>query len=376
MQWNTSSSSPVTKPKLLAFHLPQYHPIPENDEWWGPGFTEWRNVARAIPLFPGHYQPHLPADLGYYDLRLPEVRQQQADLARQYGIHGFCYYHYWFSGKQLLERPVAEILSSGQPDFPFCLCWANENWTRRWDGRDQEILIQQQYSPSDDEAHIKSLLNIFRDERYIRIDGRPLFLVYRSTFLPNALQTTTTWRSIAKDNGLQDLYLVKCESIPAERVKSPEVDGFDASLDFQPDSGAFPSALKPPAHWRARKRLKLAQSHPFRDNSVLLYEDFVRAMLSRPKVNYPRFPSLVPGWDNSARRRNGGALILHDSSPDLYADWLFDICHDVNTLGKLPEPIVFINAWNEWGEGNHLEPDLRWSHDYLEATAKVLGRIE
>jgi lipopolysaccharide biosynthesis protein len=359
------------KPKLLAFHLPQYHPIPENDEWWGPGFTEWRNVARATPLFPGHNQPHLPADLGYYDLRLPEARQQQADLARQYGIHGFCYYHYWFSGKQLLERPVAESLSSGQPDFPFCLCWANENWTRRWDGQDQEVLIAQHYSPGDDLAHIQALLPYFHDPRYIRIQNKPLFLVYRSSALADPRATTTLWRQQAKASGLEDLYLVKVESFPTERQRRPELDGFDAALDFQPDWGSLPSPRQPPRRWKLLNKLGLASPHPFRSNRVFSYPELVAAMLARPPVDYPRFPCVVPSWDNTARRRNGGATILHGSTPEAYGHWLRCVLADHPTLKRLPEPIVFINAWNEWAEGNHLEPDLQWGHGYLEQTRRT-----
>jgi lipopolysaccharide biosynthesis protein len=360
------------KPKLLAFHLPQYHPIPENDEWWGPGFTEWRNVARATPLFSGHYQPHLPADLGYYDLRLPEVRQQQADLARQYGIHGFCYYHYWFSGKQLLERPVAEILSSGQPDFPFCLCWANENWTRRWDGHDQEVLIAQNYSLADDEAHLLALLPYFHDPRYIRIHNKPLLLVYRASRLPDPRATTTLWRQLAQQDGLDGLYLVKVESFPSERNRHPELDGFDAALDFQPDWGSLPLPMQPPFRWKFLSKLGLAPPHPFRTNSVFSYTAVVAAMLARARAPYPRFPCVTPAWDNTARRRHGGATILHGSTPAAYGNWLRSVLSDQQTLAELPEPIVFINAWNEWAEGNHLEPGLGYSKDYLEESHKII----
>ena len=364
------------KPKLLAFHLPQYHPIPENDKWWGPGFTEWRNVAQATPLFPGHYQPHLPADLGYYDLRLPEVRQLQADLARQYGIHGFCYYHYWFSGKQLLERPVADIRSSGQPDFPFCLCWANENWTRRWDGQDHEVLIAQHYSLADDEAHLRALLPYFYDPRYIRIHNKPLFLVYRASRLPDLRATTALWRQLAQQHGLDGLYLVKVESFPTERNRHPELDGFDAALDFQPDWGSLPPPLQPPLRWRLLNKLGLARTHPFRTNRVYFYPDVVADILARAPVPYARFPCVTPAWDNTARRRQGGATILHGSTPAAYGHWLRSVLADQTTLDKLPEPIVFINAWNEWAEGNHLEPDLKSQHAFIEETALVCHRFD
>jgi len=360
------------KPKALAFHLPQYHPIPENDEWWGPGFTEWRNVTQAKPLFSDHYQPHFPTDHGYYDLRLPEVRQQQAALARQYGIDGFCYYHYWFTGKQLLQRPVAEILSSGKPDFPFCLCWANENWTRRWDGQDQEVLITQKYSPADDLAHIQALIPYFSDPRYIRIQGKPLFLVYKSSALPDSTATTTLWRQQAHACGLPGLYLVKVESFPTERQRRPELDGFDASLDFQPDWGSLPHPRHPPRRWYLLKRIGLARPHPFQAENVFTYSEVVASMLARPPVDYPRIPCVVPSWDNTARRRNGGATILHGSSPESYGYWLRTVLSDRSMLSRLPEPLVFINAWNEWAEGNHLEPDLQWGHGYLEATHQAL----
>jgi len=275
---------------ILAFALPQFHPIPENNEWWGAGFTEWRNVAQARPLFPGHEQPHYPADLGYYDLRLPELRQQQANLARQYGIDGFCYYHYWFTGKRLLERPVEEILNSGKPDFPFCLCWANENWTRRWDGQDQEVLIAQQYSPADDLAHIQALLPYFHDRRYIRIQNKPLFLVYRSSALPDTRATTTLWRQLGQASGLEDLYLVKVESFPTDRQRCPELDGFDAALDFQPDRGSLPSPSQSPRRWNLLNMLGLARRpHPFRTNRVFSFREVVAA--SNGKADRPIQPN-------------------------------------------------------------------------------------
>ncbi|MCP9927199.1 glycoside hydrolase family 99-like domain-containing protein [Cyanobium sp. CH-040] len=360
-------------PRLISLYLPQYHPIPENNSWWGEGFTEWRNVVQGAPRFPGHYQPHLPADLGFYDLRLPVVRRQQADLARQFGISGFCYYHYWFSGKQLLERPVAEILSSGEPDFPFCLCWANENWTRRWDGQDQDVLIAQEYSLSDDEAHLLALLPAFLDPRYIRVHNKPLFLVYRTSQLPDPRATTTLWRRLAQHHGLDGLYLVKVESFPSERLRCPEQDGFDAALDFQPDWGSLPPRLQAPTHWKLLNKIGLGPTHAFRSTCVFSYPHVVAAMLARPPVAYPRFPCVTPGWDNTARRRQGGGTVLHNSTPEAYGHWLRSVLADQRAIDQLPEPIVFINAWNEWAEGNHLEPDLRWGHAYLEATREALG---
>ena len=227
--------------RAIAFHLPQFHPIPENDEWWGKGFTEWTNVVKAKPRFQGHYQPHLPADLGFYDLRLPEARAAQAELAASYGIHGFCYYHYWFQGRQVLEYPVNEILKSRQPNFPFCLCWANEPWSRRWDGSNNEVLLEQRYSASDDLAHIRALIPFFLDPRYIRIGDRPFFAVYRASELPDPQRTCDLWRREVEGAGLKGLFLVRVES--HNESGDPRNIGFDCALEFEPrwsEPGAFP----------------------------------------------------------------------------------------------------------------------------------------
>ena len=242
--------------RAIAFYLPQFHPISENDQWWGKGFTEWTNVAKAEPLFPGHYQPHIPADLGFYDLRLPETRQAQADLARESGIYGFCYYHYWFNGKQLLDRPFNEVLASGKPDFPFCLCWANENWTRVWDGKDNNVLIEQKYSEEDDRQHIRALADAFRDERYIRVNGKPLFLVYRATKIPDPRKTTAIWREEAQKLGIGDLYLCRVESFRDERSDPGEI-GFDAAVGFQPDWPTLKDPRRRGRFWHYSRRLGL-----------------------------------------------------------------------------------------------------------------------
>ena len=198
--------------RVIAIHLPQFHPFKENNEWWGKGFTEWTNVTKARPRFRGHYQPHLPSDTGFYDLRLPEARQMQADMAKAYGIYGFCYYHYWFNGKQLMERPVNEIIKTGEPDFPFMLCWANENWARNWDGGFKDILIEQNYSDKDDRAHMEYLCsNVFIDNRYIRIDGKPFFAIYKPELFPNMKRTLEIWRDVAWEYNME-LYLAFMEN--------------------------------------------------------------------------------------------------------------------------------------------------------------------
>ncbi|HTF69601.1 MAG TPA: glycoside hydrolase family 99-like domain-containing protein, partial [Edaphobacter sp.] len=222
-------------PRLIAFYLPQFYPTPYNDEWWGKGFTEWTNVVQGRPHFKGHYQPHLPADLGFYDLRLSETREAQASLAKEYGIHGFCYYHYWFHGKRILERPLNEVRASGHPDLPFCICWANETWTRTWKGHKNKVLLQQSYSPEDDISHIRDLLPTLSDERYIKVDGKPLVLVYRVELLPNPQATSETWRREAEKWGLPGIFLVSVESNYVLEVTSPASAGFDASVRFQPN---------------------------------------------------------------------------------------------------------------------------------------------
>ena len=353
--------------KLIAFYLPQYHPIPENDEWWGKGFTEWTNVARSKPLFPGHYQPHIPADLGFYDLRLPEVRQAQVDLARKYGIYGFCYYHYWFNGRRVLERPFNEVLASGKPDFPFCLCWANENWTRTWDGLEKEILLGQKYCEEDDRQHIHWLVKVFQDKRYIRIEGKPLFLVYKATKIPNPLKTTSIWRDEARKLGIGEIYLCRVESCWEEH-NDPTKLGFDAALEFQPDWTNLGVPLRQREVWSIARKLGVS-SKAYEDNLVVDYSAMVKRMLQKTNPPYKRFSCVTPSWDNTARRKTN-AVILKDSLPIIYEAWLKAVIESTPKTSK--ENFIFINAWNEWGEGNHLEPCQRWGHAYLEATKRAI----
>lgn len=350
---------------LIAFYLPQYHPIPENDEWWGKGFTEWTNVTKAKPLFSEHYQPHLPSDLGFYDLRLSEVRQAQADLAKEYGIYGFCYYHYWFNGKHLLERPFNDVLNSGKPDFPFCLCWANENWTRRWDGKEQNLLLQQVYSEEDDRLHMQWLAKAFSDRRYIRVNGKPLFLVYRATKIPNPKQTVKIWRDEAKRLGIGEIFLCRVESFAGEQ-EDPGLIGFDASVEFQPDWTQLGLPLQKGRLWHLARKLGLAHQ-AYGIHNIYDYSNVVKLMLAKSNPTYQRFSCVTPSWDNTARRK-AGAIILQNSTPQLYEYWLRRIVDKTLDSNFSTEKIIFINAWNEWAEGNHLEPCQKWGHAYLEAT--------
>jgi lipopolysaccharide biosynthesis protein len=361
-----SGDSSAVRP--IAFYLPQFHPTPENDGWWGKGFTEWRNVVQGRPLFRGHYQPHLPADLGFYDLRLPEAREAQAELARRHGIHGFCYYHYWFNERRLLGRPFEEVLASGRPDFPFCLCWANEDWTRAWDGRSGEHLIRQQYSEEDDRQHIRWLAQAFRDERYIKVGGRPLFLVYRATLLPDPRRTTDVWRGEAQRLGIGDLFLCRVESFGDERG-DPADFGFDAAVEFQPDWSHLGTPLRRQRPWRLARKLGWSDQ-AYRENRIFEYVSVVRRMSRRGRPAYRRFPCVTPGWDNTPRRKSD-AVILKNSTPNLYEAWL-RAAIDQSEMDPPDERLVFINAWNEWAEGNHLEPCRRWGRAYLDATLKCV----
>jgi hypothetical protein len=355
--------------RALAFYLPQFHPIPENDAWWGTGFTEWNKVVRARPQFAGHDQPRLPTDLGFYDLRVPETRQAQAVLAQTAGLDGFCYYHYWFEGRRLLERPLDEVLSSGAPDFPFCLCWANEDWTRTWDGGlTGEVLMRQGYSAEDDLAHIRWLAEVFADRRYVRIDGRPLFIVYRASQLPDPRRTADTWREEAARLGIGDLFLARVESFWNER-DDPRSIGFDAAVEFQPDGENLPDPLRAGRGWRMLRRLGLAE-RAYGERLIMSYADLAATALARPPADYVRFPCVTPGWDNSPRRPDGGGWVFTGSTPDLFEAWL----REVVARAKARETeLLFLNAWNEWAEGNYLEPGSGTGRRYLDAVANVLA---
>ncbi len=359
--------------KCWAFYLPQYHPIPENDAWWGPGFTEWDNVRAARPLFPGHDQPHVPLGRdypAYYDLRDPRIPVFQSQLARRYGLYGFVFYHYWFSGRRLLETPLQQILKRSDFKFPFFLCWANESWTRRWDGLDCDVLLPQQYSPADDEAHIRSLLPFFKDSRYYKFRGRPVFMVYRSEELPDPERTAAIWRRTVKKAGFPDLYLLRVEGFQPEL--DPARHGFDAGVEFAPDWRCLTRRvyLDDTGNWQESETGACSGTL---ENRVFLYDDVVRAMQAKSDPGYKRYPGVFPAWDNSPRRRRGGATIIHGSEPERFREFLAHAATYARCRLEADDRHIFINAWNEWGEGCHLEPDRGKGVAWLEAVLRVVA---
>ncbi|GAB3651354.1 glycoside hydrolase family 99-like domain-containing protein [Echinicola sediminis] len=360
------------KIKPIAIYLPQFHTIPENDEWWGKGFTEWTNVRKATPRFKGHYQPHVPLNENYYYLDNVEVMRNQAKMAKEYGIYGFCFYHYWFNGKLLLEKPLHQWLENKDIDFPYCLSWANENWTRRWDGKDKELLIGQNYSLEDDKEHIRYLMKFFKDDRYIKVDNKPMLLMYRSESHPNIKEATDLWREEAIKAGFDDLYLVRTENF--ERNIDPSEHGFDAGMEFAPDSTLQGKKIhkKKMGEYLIRKFLHNSgiKKDQIYENGIYDYPTMKSNMISRNIPDYPYFRCSCPSWDNSARRKQN-AIIYNDSSPEEFKDWLNSISKLTQTYLPDNQQYIFINAWNEWAEGCHLEPDTKWDSKYLEAVKEV-----
>jgi lipopolysaccharide biosynthesis protein len=348
-----------SRARVIAFHLPQYHPTPENDAWWGKGFTEWTNVTKAQPLFPGHYQPHLPADLGFYDLRLPEARHAQAELAKEYGIEGFCYYHYWFGdGRRILERPVDEILASGEPDFPFCLCWANHSWNTVWQGTN-EMLMEQTYPGWDDHAaHFDWLLKAFRDPRYITVDGKPVFVIYTPSDIPDVNQVMAFWRARAVEAGLTGLYLIGVSHY------SPSWDPRSCGLDASTMQALPNRDGRVPRRYRLARKIKSLLTGRKEELTVWDYEEVLPILLRHNKVDWDDYPLVLPNWDNTPRSGRRG-LVFHNATPELFRGHLREA---VSRVEKRPpdQRIVFLKAWNEWAEGNYVEPDQKWGRAYLD----------
>ena len=358
--------------RLIAFYLPQYHPIPENDDWWGKGFTEWTNSTKARPLFPGHQQPNLPADLGFYDLRVPEAREAQADLAREYGVEAFCYYHYWFAGRRILERPFEEVLRSEQPDFHFCLCWANQTWTGIWHGAPGRVLIEQTYPGLDDyRRHFEYLLPAFLDRRYIRVDGKPVFIIYNPNDLPDPKLCTDFWRDLAIKAGLPGLFL-----IAESRITDwdPKPRGFDEVLLVR-----LPTVKESVAYrtkwWRHPVR---KAGYYFGNNrgwpTIHQYADVIDYMVPEPVSDIDPIPCVIPNWDNTPRSGMLGT-VLHGSTPKLFRKALRQSLKRV-AHRELERRFVFIKSWNEWAESNYLEPDRRYGCAYLEVVQDELRRSQ
>ena len=354
--------------RFIAFYLPQFHPTPENDEWWGKGFTEWVNVAKARPLFRGHDQPHIPADLGFYDLRLPDVREQQAELAREAGIEAFCYWHYWFgNGKRLLERPFQEVVASGKPDFPFCLGWANHSWFKKlWDpkakGKDT-LLIEQTYPGVEDYvAHFKAMLPAFKDKRYFRVNGKLFFLIYDPVGFEDVTTFIKTWRELAKVNGLKDFYFVGTdyESRNKELILSRGLDAI-----YNNDTLNVHHHLS-----KVKKYLLYLGRHYLKKPSVFKYKKAIKYMVTEDCRNNNVIPLITPNWDHSPRS-GGKATLFSGSTPELFKQIAM---RSISIVKDKPqeEQIVIIKSWNEWGEGNYMEPDLEFGHGYINALREAI----
>lgn len=354
------------KARVIAFYLPQYHPIPENDAWWGRGFTEWTNVVKARPLFRGHDQPHLPADLGYYDLRLPETRVDQAAMAAAYGVEGFCYWHYWFAGRRLLQRPFDETLSTGSPDFPFCLGWANESWTGVWNNDPTRMLMEQTYpGEADDRAHFDYLLNAFRDHRYMTVDGKPLLFIYKPLKLPDGKRRLDNWRQWALQAGLKGLYILGNNQLDFEDAVALGLDGaVVTTLGVITTKNPLLNKAKW-LFWGISKRLKLIGPR------TVGYSEAIEHLIpDLTEFGFDAYPCAYPNWDTTPRSGRKG-LVLTGSTPQLFEKHLQDAVAAVSARDG-EHRIVFLKSWNEWAEGNYMEPDTRWDHAYLEALRRVI----
>ncbi len=363
--------------RVIAFYLPQFHPIPENDAWWGKGFTEWTNVAKARPLFPGHAQPRLPADLGFYDLRVPETRRAQAEMARASGVEGFCYWHYWFGhGRRIIERPFAEVLASGQPDYPFCLAWANESWSGIWHGNPGSLLIEQSYPGAhDEEAHFQAVLPALRDPRYICVDGKPIFVVFKPHGLPSTAGFIGHWRALAQRAGLPGLYFVAISNIHrdgADRWHGRLLEPFDAVTPLVPQDyletlprGRVARLLRRLRQRDLGHRLDTLTRQRLRRPQRHDYADVVAAALQDMPPGRRFLPSVLPCWDNTPRSAWRG-VVYDNATPALFGRYLDKA---IAKVAQHPpqEAIVFLKAWNEWAEGNCVEPDQQWGGAWLDA---------
>lgn len=346
--------------RTIAFYLPQFHPIPENNDWWGNGFTEWFNTTKAKPLFNGHHQPNIPTDLGFYDLRLPESRAAQAEMARNHGIEAFCYYHYWFAGKRLIERPFNEVLQSGEPEFPFCLCWANQTWSGIWHGAPDRVLIEQTYPGMDDhKAHFDELLKAFSDNRYVKVDDKPVFLIYRPTELPDIKKVTDFWRELAIREGFPGLHLV---GVSHYETWSPADYGLDAVVDQRlPGKNRHIPASFP--------LLKLQTVLGKKLPTIYDYKTIIPTLVRTEMPSFESYPCVIPNWDNTPRSGVNG-IVFTGVTIELFQQQLDRALKRVEVLPE-NRKFIFLKAWNEWAEGNYVEPDVQYGTQFLEAIRRA-----
>jgi lipopolysaccharide biosynthesis protein len=363
----------ITKARLIAFYLPQFHPIPENDEWWGKGFTEWTNVGKAKRLFRGHEQPKIPADLGYYDLRLKETRKAQADLAREHGVEGFCYWHYWFgNGKRLIEQPFNEVVNSGEPDFPFCLAWANDSWMAKlWNSEGtcvKETLQEQLYLGDEDYIqHFNALLPAFKDKRYICVEDKPLFMIYKPLEFPDVSRFIELWQELAKQNGLKGIYFIgQTPNIKKrEKILSQGFDAVNVVRLFE--YVRYGRSL-------TRRAIDKIKRKVFRLPFVFQYKDAMKNFVGTEDSDLNVMPSIVPNWDHTPRSGLGGHVYLN-STPELFGKHVEQVLEKIKDKPE-DKRIAFIKSWNEWGEGNYLEPDLKYGLSHLKEMKKTLNAFE
>ncbi len=357
--------------KIIAFYLPQYHPIPENDAWWGKGFTEWSNLKNARSLFKGHNQPRVPLNDNYYHLLDADVQRWQAMIAQQHGVDGFCYYHYWFNGKRLLEKPIEQVLRTGEPDFPFCLAWANEPWSRAWDGRDKDVIMPQCYGSMQDwEEHFQALLPSFKDRRYIRFKDRPVFLVYKTASIPDCNEMITYWQKRAKDEGLSGLHIVSMLTAANRDERGVNVDAY---VEFEP-MNTIAHHLPLNARLYRRLRIRFAKLlERFIPKFEIVYDNIgygtIWNNICARKLPVNTYPGAFVDWDNSPRK-NIKSTVMKGSSVDEFKNYFHKQYIKAHSQGA---PFLFINAWNEWCEGTYLEPDTLNEYKYLEVVKSVVG---
>lgn len=353
--------SKVERVKHIALYLPQFHTVPENDKWWGKNYTEWNNLVRGFPQYVGHYQPHLPHDVGFYNLLDEDVLKHQVEIAKNYGIFGFCYYYYWFNGRKILEKPL-ELLLKSDVDMPFCIFYANDGWTRTWHGFSQdgqsheEVLLEQNHNDQDDINFIENAITLFKDKRYIKIKNKPLFIIYHTHLYDDFKKTSQVWREKVKEAGFDDLLLLNVQ-MPDQENSSPVEIGTDAMMQFSPIC-----CLQEGAEYE--------KLNPYFDGVVHDYEKLVESEIKR-EFSYPVFRGVFPSWDNEARRPGKG-ISYKGSSPELFYEYLKNI-NDFSQKNRIDEEsVVFVNAWNEWAEGAHMEPDKKYGYSFLNRVAKVI----